>query len=134
MTKTRQANQTPKKRGQRPDTKRLKPKFLEVFKRKAGNISESCQAVGIVRDTYYHWMEKDPAFKTAVMAVQESLIDYTESKLLQLIQDKNPIAILFKLKCHGKSRGYEERSTVDQNVNLVNTDQILKFLKGDKAE
>ena len=75
-----------------------KKRFLELFTAKAGNISELCKAIGVSRQAYYNWMKEDEKFKTAVEDAQESLIDFAESKLLNLIDEKNVTAIIFFLK------------------------------------
>ena len=48
--------------------------------------------------------------------VDESLIDFSESKLLEQINDGNLTAIIFHLKTKGKKRGYVEKSESDMNV------------------
>ena len=92
-----------------------KRKFIELFFTKTGNISELCKAVGIARCTYYDWIEKDEDFKNRILAEQEGLIDFAESKLLQLINEKNPTAIIFFLKTKGKHRGYVEKQEFEHS-------------------
>jgi len=41
--------------------------------------------------------------------VLEIALDYGESKLFELIADKNPAAVIFFLKTKGKKRGYIEQ-------------------------
>ena len=84
-------------------------KFLELYKTNAGNVSDTCDAINICRATYYDWYNHDEKFKQKIDEYQESLIDFTESQLMQLIQEKEPSAIYFHLKCRGKKRGYVER-------------------------
>ena len=47
-------------------TKEKKYKFLEVFEKYLGNISQSCKVIGIDRKTYYNWINKDNNFKNKV--------------------------------------------------------------------
>jgi len=58
-----------------------------------------------------------------------------ESKLLKLIDDGNPQAIMFFLKTQGKHRGYTER-TEQQQIGTFQTEVRLPkdFPLGDKAE
>ena len=86
-----------------------KQRFVEEFFNKAGNISELCKAVGIHRSTYYEWMNKDEKFNAKINAEREGLIDFAESKLIKLIDEKNVTAIIFFLKTRAKDRGYVEK-------------------------
>lgn len=105
-----------------------KKRFIEVLKKSRGIISSACESVDMSRQTYYNWLEADPEFKQAVDDVQESMIDFVESKLMQKINgievldhksgevyDLPPsdTAIIFYLKTKGKKRGYVERQEVD---------------------
>lgn len=87
-----------------------KQRFVELIFAKTGNISELCKAVGIHRSTYYEWMGKDEKFKKKVDAEREGLIDFVESKLFGLINDKNVAAVIFFLKTRAKDRGYVEKT------------------------
>ena len=40
-------------------------------------------------------------------------LDFAESKLYELVDDKHPTAIIFLLKTKGKDRGYVERQEFD---------------------
>ena len=84
-----------------------KGKFLKAFKDSNCNVAESCRRIKISRQTFYRWKKED-SFAQACEDVEEGLIDNAESKLQELINSKNPIAILFYLKTKGKSRGYDE--------------------------
>lgn len=86
-----------------------KEKFLSLFFQHTGNISHICKTIGIHRTTYYLWLEKDKKFKAMIEAELEGLIDFVESKLFNLINDKNVAAVIFFLKTKGKGRGYVER-------------------------
>ena len=99
--------------------------FLEALKNKCGNISEACKSRNISRQTYYRWIE-DKDFLEQCDNVNESLIDNAESKLLELINSKNVVAIIFYLKCKGKSRGYTEKQEVELSkpIDEVNFDEL----------
>ncbi len=86
-----------------------KTNFLELFFKHTGNISHICKTIGIHRTTYYQWLEKDKKFKELIDAELEGLIDFAESKLFNLIDDKNVAAVIFFLKTKAKNRGYVER-------------------------
>ena len=82
--------------------------FLELFLTKTGNISELCKSVGINRTTYYNWLKRDEKFAENIKNEEEALIDFAESKLMIMINEKNPAAVIFFLKTKGKRRGYIE--------------------------
>lgn len=92
---------------------KLKKKVLvEKMKKTLGNITASCEAAGIARKTFYEWIEKDPAFKTTIEAIEESCIDFAESALKKQIEDGNPTSTIFFLKTKGKKRGYVETTEI----------------------
>jgi len=82
--------------------------FIEKMKKTLGNVTASSEAAKINRCTYYEWLEKDPAFKAAIDAIEESCIDFAESALKKQIEDGNPTSTIFYLKTKGKRRGYVE--------------------------
>jgi hypothetical protein len=88
-----------------------KNSLLEIYAAKAGNISEMCKAVDIPRSTYYKWMKDDESFKDAVHTLDDAMIDYVESKLVGQIAKGNMTAIIFFLKCKGRTRGWIERES-----------------------
>ena len=115
------------------DTK--KEKFLELLYLNMGNISETCRKMKITRQAVFYWAQRDEDFKIAFVEVEESLIDYTESKLFELIKEKNPTAIIFYLKTKGKKRGYVERSEFEHNLREgINVNIKSNWNPGDNNE
>lgn len=94
-------------------TQKNKTLFLARFVA-TGNISEACKQCDIGRQTYYDWLKKDQDFALAFSFAEESLLDFAEGKLMKMIDDKVPAAVLFFLKCKGRERGYIEPT----NINL----------------
>jgi hypothetical protein len=80
----------------------------------AGNIAETCRKLKVSRSAYQLNYEKDKEFALACDTVQEELLDLVESKAMELIREKNTQMIIFYLKTKGKSRGYIERTEVDE--------------------
>ena len=99
-----------------------KKKFLEIFKEKLGNISISCRAYGIDRQTYYNWYNSDANFRSAADAVKEVRKDFIENALMNRINAGDTAAIIFAAKTICKDRGYVEK--VEQDVT-VKTEQPL---------
>lgn len=93
-----------------------KQTFLAKMKSTLGNITASCQAAEISRQTYYNWIEADPAFKQAVDDINEESVDFAESSLKQQIKDGDTTATIFYLKTKGKNRGYVEKTETESVV------------------
>jgi len=105
----RETKDTAIKKGQRLTTPQKKRMLVREFTRKAGNITALCQAVRISRKTYYRWLDSDDRFREQIQEQTEALLDFSESKLMQQINDGNTAALIFHLKTKGKRRGYVER-------------------------
>lgn len=86
----------------------LKKRLAEVYKKKACNVSATCTALGISRNTFYDWINKDHQLKEQIEEANEGLIDIVESKLLNQINENQLTAIIFFLKTKGQARGYVE--------------------------
>lgn len=105
-------------------------KVAEVYSKKAGNVSSTCSALGIDRNTFMAWREKYPKLAQLLDEVDESLIDFSESKLLEQINAGNLTAIIFHLKTKGKKRGYVE--SVEQNLNVNPFEKLMQELPDDE--
>jgi hypothetical protein len=86
-----------------------KENFLKVFRKKAGIVTATCQAVGIGRSIYYDWLHDDKAFAASIDDINEQMLDFAESKLQGAIEAGASWAVCFFLKCKGKARGWVER-------------------------
>lgn len=91
-------------------------KVANVYAKKAGNISATCTSLGIDRNTFTSWRLKYKKLDELLNEIEESLIDFSESKLLEQIQDGNLTAIIFHLKTKGKNRGYVENVSLNASV------------------
>ena len=90
-----------------------KDTFLKAFKLNNCNISKSCEAANISRQTFYNWKEDDDDFRQEVVACEEALLDLAESKLMENINKGATPELIFYLKTKGKKRGYIERTETD---------------------
>lgn len=107
-------------------------KVASVYAKKAGNVSATCAALDIDRNTFMAWREKFPELGQKLNEVDESLIDFSESKLLESINEGNLTAIIFHLKTKGKDRGYVER--VEQRVDMNPFEELMRSLPDDENE
>lgn len=110
--------------------KQMKHDFIDAMRKTLGNISESCKIVGIDRSTYYRWMESDKAFADSIDEVYERNTDFVETKLMKLINEENPTAIIFYLKTKGKKRGYIEAQEIVGNKETPLQITFAEALKG----
>ena len=112
--------------------------MLTCLKNSMGIVSTACEKADIARKTHYDWYNNDSDYAAQVDAIQESCIDFAESKLMELIngakhevatakgevlqiQDgPNPTACIFYLKTKGKKRGYVEKSELDVQGSGIN--------------
>jgi hypothetical protein len=90
--------------------------FLTAYKNTMGNISISCEKVGISRRTYYDYIKNDPDFVEQVEDLNERNLDFAESQLLKQIKDDNTTSLIFYLKTKGKGRGYIERTEIQNEI------------------
>ena len=96
------------------DNNLLKKGFIEAYQKSFGNISQSCKAVGIARQTYYNWLQEEE-FKIELKSIEpaELFLDFLESKLVERVNKGDTTATIFALKTKGKKRGYIERQEYD---------------------
>jgi phage terminase large subunit-like protein len=124
-----------------------KEQIVITLKENLGNISSTCELIGISRGTFYNWYNSDSEFKTAIDEVQEIVIDHVENKLLERIdgvevltkdrkgEDKiyklppDPTSIIFYLKTKGKKRGFSEKPELENNSSIEQTPNFINFLK-----
>ena len=90
-------------------------RFVEKYFENNGNISKSCEDIGISRGTYYNWI-KETEFKEQLNQLEDIKIDYVEEKLFQLIDNGNVTAIIFYLNNKGKRRGYNNELRNDNDI------------------
>jgi len=104
----------PKKKREREQLRTTihKRDLLKALIKHKGLVSFACADAHLTTKVYYEYFHNDPVFRAKVEAIGESVLDFSESKLHELIKDKEPSAIYFHLKCKGKKRGYIERQDV----------------------
>lgn len=73
--------------------------FLEVFRDKGFQIGPTCKALGINRAVITDWCKKNPDFKAAVEAIKVEKLDFVEDALFDMVNDRNPAAVIFAAKC-----------------------------------
>lgn len=97
-------------------TRMQKEAFLKALEKSLGNITLACKDIGIERKTFYNWRDSDPDFKARYEELAETVTDFVEAKLMQLINALDTTAVIFYLKTKGASRGYIEQKSVKADV------------------
>lgn len=105
-----------------------KKQFILLLQKNLGNVSAACRDAlpdnenmsenqkkhnqakrETIRSVHYKRMQSDEDYKTAVEAIDNITLDFAEGKLMQLVNEMNPTAVIFFLKTKGKKRGYIEK-------------------------
>jgi hypothetical protein len=98
-----------------------KDRFVEFYRRDEvrGNISMSCDAVMISRQTYYDWLDKDELFRKAIYDAKMRMCDDMEQVLIARAVEKDTTALIYWLKYNNPT--YKEAPA---NV-MINEAKIL---------
>lgn len=103
--------------------------IVKTYEKKGGNVSATCLALNISRQTFYTRKEKSKELRDKLDEIDEALLDFAESKLIQHINDGNLTALLFFLKTKGKKRGYVEQ--IDNKLVENPFEKLMKELGDD---
>jgi len=87
--------------------------FLNALIRNNFHITNTCNQTGIPRMTFYQWQRTDKKFAKKMDDLRELEIDTFEDAFRDLVEERNPQAVIFGLKTRGKNRGYVERTEVE---------------------
>jgi hypothetical protein len=125
INKIRSDNNIPDKEKKRLETLVIETeknkKLIAEQLRKTPIVQFACEKTGVGRSTYYKWRAKDLIFARAADRAIEAgrffINDLAESKLIGLIQNSHPTAIIFWLK-HNHPK-YTEISRVIHEYETV---------------
>lgn len=87
-----------------------------VIRAQAGLVRGVAKAVGVDPSAVRQWRARSPKIDRIFREVREEVLDLAEMKLLEAIRRGRTAEIIFFLKCHGKARGYVERTEVSVPV------------------
>jgi hypothetical protein len=113
--------------------------LLKALEKSMGIVSKACEIAKLDRGTFYNYYNDDEEFKKDVDNMQEYVLDFAESKLLENIKDKKETSIIFYLKTKGRKRGYVEKQDVDittkgKEVNIPLTNWVTDGGKGTEED
>ena len=101
--------------------------LIELIGKYKGFVTAVCKAANMSRQNFYKRMHKSIEIQDALSNAREEIIDMAESKLIRLIEDLNPQAIMFALKTIGRDRGYIEKQEIDQTQKVINIIEVPKL-------
>ena len=107
-------------------------KIVDTYEKKGCNISATATALGIDRKTFSRWRQSSKTLDEMLTEAEESILDFTESKLIEKINDGDLTAIIFMLKTKGKKRGYIEGQFITGNITTskaMSQEEAIDFLK-----
>ena len=79
-------------------------------------------------------MKRNPKLKEAAGRGVEKLLDLGEVKLFEAVQKGNMTAIIFFLKCRGKTRGYIEKLTNGGNIETQHKENAASHLSDEELK
>ncbi len=103
-----------------------KVEFLTLLEKHRGLVSYAIKESGLAIQTYYTWMKDDPDFKQKADQINESVIDWVESKLYENVETNNAQLIQFYLKAKARQRGYADKLEIESNQTIKH-DINIKF-------
>mgnify|MGYP003339624926 CR=1 FL=1 len=109
-------------------TSQHKKIILKSLEKTYGIVTEALRISGlkISRRTIYEWLKNDPEFAQARQDAEEKALDLAEKKLIKRMQNEDMTALIFYLKCKGKSRGYIDRQEIKVDSKFEITQRITK--------
>ena len=94
----------------KPKSKPLTIKQIDDGMRATGGfLTYTAKILGVTYNAIYARIQKSSQLQRTQLEIQESYLDLSEHSLVKKIKDEDLGAIIFMLKCKGKSRGYREK-------------------------
>lgn len=112
-------------------------KQIETALREAhGFLSVAAERLGCTYHTVRNYINRYKSLQNLMEEINERELDFSENKLLSQIKEGNTTAIIFHLKCKGKSRGYIERQELEhtgKDGGPIQLNQFAGWTKEDLA-
>lgn len=105
---------------------------------KTYNISASCAAVRISRQTFYEAIDKDPKFKERYKQVEEKLVDAVESKLYSEAIQGGALGALIFILCNRRPDRWQntqrQKVEVEGEIGIKNLKDVIKLANGSSSK
>jgi hypothetical protein len=102
-----------------------------------GNLTEAAKMLDTTRPVLARKVQNSPGLQRQLQNLVEQKLDYTEDKLMELVNDGNVTAITFLLRTRGKERGYTEKNLLEHSTDESSRNAaalIEQMRKGAKEE
>ena len=100
--------------------------IIDALQKSNGFKSVAAENLGVTVNTINNYFNRYPELNDALKDIKEKTIDFAESKLMELIKEKDKTAIIFYLKTQAKHRGYIER-VENHNLEVTTFDDLPKL-------
>ncbi len=94
-----------------------KKQFVALYNQLFGHISNTCEATGISRQTYYNWLDDDTLFAQCIMESEMNLNDEVRDVLINKAASGDMTAVIFYLK--NRHPDFKPQPTTLVQVNNV---------------
>ena len=108
-----------------------KKQLLEALEKALGITTIACKEVGISRNQFYVYYNKDADFKKAVDDIQDITLDFVENQLLTKIKEGSEKSILFYMKYRGKKRGYTDSVDLTSDGKSISEIKLIHIKRQD---
>ena len=88
---------------------------IEALRKTDGMVTIAAKELSVSYNTLSKYIRNNKKIQTELQSIEENILDMVQSKLMTMIDEGNPSAVYFYLKCKGKNRGFIE-STHQQVV------------------
>ena len=102
--------------------------FLKALSENLGNITKTCEEIGISRNTFYEWKKYYENFAADAAAIDDEILDWVEENAFNRIKEKSDTMIIFFLKTKGKKRGYIEKTEQAGTIEISIHDKFVENL------
>jgi hypothetical protein len=106
-----------------------KKRFIDFYSRPEvqGNISTTCDAVSINRQTYYNWLEKDENFRDLMKEAKMRMCDEMEQVLISRAVEKSDTALIYWLKYNHPQYKEGPQVLIQQNFTKILDEERKEF-------
>ena len=110
--------------------KKLKAKFLELYKESKGHIAGSCMTLGIDRGTFYNWKQADADFNHTIELLDESFVESVEAVVQKKILEGSDLWMWRYLKAHKGETWKDEVKGSTEHSGVLKLEITNKTITG----
>jgi hypothetical protein len=99
--------------------KKVKPSISEIevaLRLTNGHVAKAADLLSVEPALLRRKIGITPSLRKVMQDILDNQLDDTEEALNDLIKQRNPTAVTFKLRMQGRERGYTDKSTIEHEV------------------